>query len=217
MVKDSVVKILYLKSVDSTQKYLKELIKTKKAKAPLAVMADVQTDGVGSRENSWNSLQGNLFLSFAIEIQDLPQDLKLESASIYFSFILKTILKDLNSEVWIKWPNDFYIKNKKIGGMITNIVDNVLICGVGLNLLTHPKGFQKLDIEVNKEDLVKKYFKKIEKKISWKQVFSKYELEFCKNKNFFTHNKNLRISLEDVTLQSDGSILRNGERIYGLR
>ena len=147
----------------------------------------------------------------------MPKDLKLESASIYFAYILKIILNSLNSDVWIKWPNDFYIKDKKIGGMITNIVDDSLVCGVGLNMTTQPDGFAKLDIEVCREELLQKYFKKIEKKISWKQVFSKYELEFDKNKNFFTHNKGLRIPLEDVRLQSDGSIVRNGERIYSLR
>ncbi|NOR58964.1 MAG: biotin--[acetyl-CoA-carboxylase] ligase [Sulfurimonas sp.] len=208
---------LFLKTIGSTQNHLKELIKLKEVKLPYAVVADAQTDGIGSRENSWNSLDGNLFLSFAIELQNLPKDLKLESASIYFAYILKITLKSLNSEVWMKWPNDFYIKDKKIGGMITNIVDNVLICGVGLNLVTQPQGFEKLDIEVNREDLLEKYFKNIEKNISWKQVFSKYELEFDKNKNFFTHNKSLRIPLEDVMLQSDGSIVRNGERIYSLR
>jgi len=211
------LKILCLEEIGSTQKYLKELIKTKKAKAPYAVVADAQTDGIGSRENSWNSLEGNLFLSFAIELKELPKDLKLESASIYFAYILKTILKELNSQVWIKWPNDFYIEDKKIGGLITNVVDNILICGLGLNLSTQPEGFEKLDIEVDREDLLKKYFAKIEKKVLWKQVFSKYQLEFDKNKNFFTHNKSLRISLEDATLQSDGSIERNGERIYSLR
>jgi BirA family transcriptional regulator, biotin operon repressor / biotin---[acetyl-CoA-carboxylase] ligase len=208
---------LYLKTIGSTQNHLKELIKSKELKLPYAVVSDAQTDGIGSRENSWKSLDGNLFLSFAIELQNLPKDLKLESASIYFAYILKNTLKSLNSEVWIKWPNDFYIKDKKIGGMITNIVDNVLICGVGLNLQAQPQGFEKLDIEVNREDLLKKYFKNIEKNSSWKQVFSKYKLEFGKNKNFFTHNQNLRIPLEEVTLQSDGSIISNGERIYSLR
>jgi len=208
---------LYLKEIGSTQKYLKELVKTKEIELPFAVVADAQTDGIGSRENRWNSLEGNLFLSFAIELKNLPEDLKLESASIYFAYILKITLKNLNSEVWIKWPNDFYLKDKKIGGMITNIVDDVLVCGVGLNLQSQPDGFAKLDVEVSREELLKKYFKKIEKKILWKQVFSKYELEFYKNKNFFTHNKSLRIPLEDVRLQSDGSILRNGERIYSLR
>ncbi|MBL4729826.1 MAG: biotin--[acetyl-CoA-carboxylase] ligase, partial [Sulfurimonas sp.] len=155
------MQILYLKSIGSTQNHLKELIKSKKIKLPYAIVADAQTDGIGSRENSWNSLEGNLFLSFAIELQNLPKDLKLESASIYFAYILKITLNSLNSEVWIKWPNDFYVKEKKIGGMITNIVGNVLICGLGLNLKVQPQGFAKLDVEVNREDLLQMYFKNI--------------------------------------------------------
>ncbi|MCW9067317.1 MAG: biotin--[acetyl-CoA-carboxylase] ligase [Sulfurimonas sp.] len=208
---------LYLDTLSSTQKYLKELIKEKKISLPYAVVANSQTDGIGSRENSWKGLDGNLFLSFAIALEDLPKDLKLESASIYFSYILKETLEELNSQVWIKWPNDFYIDNKKIGGMITNIVEDKLVCGVGLNIANAPEYFAKLDIEVSRDELVEIYLKRIEKNVSWKQVFSKFKLEFYKNQNFFTHNESLRISLEDACLKDDGSIVINGKRIYSLR
>ncbi|MCW8896162.1 biotin--[acetyl-CoA-carboxylase] ligase, partial [Sulfurimonas sp.] len=203
---------LYLDTLSSTQKYLKELIKEKKISLPYAVVANSQTDGIGSRENSWKGLDGNLFLSFAIALEDLPKDLKLESASIYFSYILKETLEELNSQVWIKWPNDFYIDNKKIGGMITNIVEDKLVCGVGLNIANAPEYFAKLDIEVSRDELVEIYLKRIEKNVSWKQVFSKFKLEFYKNQNFFTHNESLRISLEDACLKDDGSIVINGKR-----
>ena len=211
------MQILYLDSIGSTQLYLKELVKTKSVELPYAVIAKRQTEGVGSRDNSWNSLDGNLFLSFTVNLKNLPKDLKLESASIYFAYILKTVLNELGSKVWLKWPNDFYIDNKKIGGMITNIVGDSLICGVGINLVSQPNGFNKLDIEVKIDELIKKYFKEIEKNILWKQVFSKYKLEFYKNKKFSTHNENLRISLETVSLLEDGSIMHNNERIYSLR
>lgn len=208
---------LYLESVDSTQKYLKKLIKEEKVSLPYAVVANSQTDGVGSRENSWSGMNGNLFLSFAIPLADLPKDLKLESASIYFSYILKETLEELNSQVWIKWPNDFYINSKKVGGMITTIVKQSLICGVGLNIANAPESFAKLDIEVRRDELLEKYFKNIKKKSLWKQVFSKYKLEFYKNQNFFTHDNNLRISLEGASLCSDGSIVINGKRMYSSR
>jgi len=211
------LKITYLKTVDSTQTYLKKLVKDKNIQLSHAIVADRQTNGVGSRDNSWKGLDGNLFLSFAISISDLPKDLKLESASIYFAYLLKETLDELNSSTWLKWPNDFYIEDLKIGGMITNIVDSVLLCGVGLNLATSPKEFATLDIKISKDKLLKQYFKKIEKKISWKQVFSKYELEFYRNRNFFTHSSGLKISLAEAQLQSDGSIVCDGERIYSLR
>jgi len=212
------LKITYLDSIDSTQLYLKNLLKKDKdIQLPYAIVADMQTNGIGSRDNLWRGFKGNLFLSFAISVDELPQDLKLESASIYFAYLLKETLNELNSDVWLKWPNDFYIEDMKIGGMITNMVDNVLICGVGLNLLSSPDGFTILDIKISKNKLLKQYFKKIEKKISWKQVFSKYELEFYRNRNFFTHSSGLKISLAEAQLQSDGSIVYDGERIYSLR
>ena len=211
------MKIQYLESVDSTQTYLKELIKNNAQTAPFAVVSKMQTNGLGSRSNTWTGLSGNLFLSFCVSLDDLPSDLKLESASIYFAYILKETLASEGSKVWLKWPNDFYLDKLKIGGMITNIVGGALICGVGLNLVTKPKGFDSLDVTVNIEDLLKKYFLNIEKRILWKQVFSKYKLEFYKSQNFSTHTNNLRISLGDATLQDDGSIMSNNERIYSLR
>ena len=211
------MKTIYLKSVDSTQIYLKNLIKTKKIQPPCAVVADMQNSGMGSRGNNWKSIDGNLFLSFAISLDKLPKDLKLESASIYFAYLLKESLNELGSKIWLKWPNDFYINDLKIGGMITNIVGNVLICGVGLNLLDAPNGFGVLDIKVSREMVLEKYLQKIKKNISWKQVFSKYKLEFYQNHKFFTHINDLKFSLSEAVLKHDGSILCNGERIYSLR
>jgi len=217
MEKDYTMKIFYLESIDSTQIYLKKLLRDTNIQVPLAVCAKMQTQGVGSRDNSWIGLEGNLFLSFVLSIDTLPQDLKLESASIYFSQLFKDTLESLGSKVWLKWPNDIYLYDCKVGGMITNITGKNLICGVGLNLLSSPQNFSKIDIEVDINNLLKLYFENIEKKSSWKQVFSKYELEFYRNQNFFTHNNNLKISLGNAILQCDGSIISDGERIYSLR
>ncbi len=217
MEKDSALKILYFNTLPSTQLYLKEQLKSKALDTPVAVVANIQTDGIGSRENEWTSQEGNLFLSFALHMHELPNDLKLESVSLYFSYILKETLSEFGSKVFLKWPNDFYIQNKKIGGMITNIVNNKLICGVGLNLVTAPKGFEPLDITINREILIEKYFTNIEKKVLWKQVFSKYKLEFENNKEFFTHSDGKRIALKSSILESDGCLNINGERIYSRR
>ncbi|MDY0117336.1 MAG: biotin--[acetyl-CoA-carboxylase] ligase [Sulfurimonadaceae bacterium] len=211
------MQILSLKSVESTQNYLKELLRENRVRTPYAVVADIQTAGIGSRGNSWMGLEGNLFLSFAISINDLPSDLKIESSSIYFGYLLKETLTELGSKVWLKWPNDFYIEDKKIGGMITHAIKDTLVCGVGLNLKTSPSGFARLDRDISRDELLEHYFSKLQKLVSWKQVFSKYELEFNCNKNFFTHSQDKKISLNNVALQSDGSIISNGERIFSLR
>lgn len=210
------MQITYLESVDSTQTYLKSKIQTKEIVAPHAVVANMQTSGLGSRDNSWTGFQGNLFLSFALKLDVLPKDLKLESASIYFAYILKITLAEENSKVLIKWPNDFYIDDKKIGGMITNIIGDTLVCGIGLNLVKSPRGFSVLDVKIKREILLDFYFKNLEKKFLWKQIFSKYELEFYSNNFFYGHDKD-KILLCQTTLQEDGSIISNGERIYSTR
>ena len=128
------MEILFFDSIDSTQEYLLKAVKEKNIHVPIAIISDEQTKGIGSRNNSWCACRGNFFVSIALNIKALPSDLPLGSASIYFAFILKKILFTFNKEVWLKWPNDLYLKSHKIGGIITNKVGNVLVCGIGVNL-----------------------------------------------------------------------------------
>jgi BirA family biotin operon repressor/biotin-[acetyl-CoA-carboxylase] ligase len=217
MESDSAVTIHWLEEVDSTQNYLLEALKRGRLKTPVAVVATVQSQGRGSRDNSWIGLEGNLFVSFSILKSTLPSDLKLESTSIYLSMLLKELLCELGSEVWLKWPNDFYLDNKKIGGTITTVYDQSIVCGIGLNLKSAPKGSATLDIDVEIGKLLKKYFNLVKSCQSWKQIFSKFELEFGKSEKYLTHIEDEVVLLGDVTLMSDGSIEVNGEKVYSLR
>ncbi|MEA1918150.1 MAG: biotin--[acetyl-CoA-carboxylase] ligase [Campylobacterota bacterium] len=208
---------IYLDDIDSTQRYLLDELKSKNLVAPCCVMATSQSDGKGSRANEWKSIDGNFFISFAINKSELPIDLKLESSSIYFAQILKDILSKKGSKIWLKWPNDFYIDGAKIGGVITNVYRDTLVCGIGLNTTNAPKNFEKLDIEIENRVLLKIYINRLKEKKMWKHTFSNYLLEFEKSKSFITHNNSEEISLKNATLNSDGSIEANGQRIYSLR
>ncbi|MFW2557231.1 biotin--[acetyl-CoA-carboxylase] ligase [Aliarcobacter butzleri] len=211
------MKIIRLDEVDSTHKYLKEYILKNEYTSPLCIVTDLQTQGIGSRGNSWIGKKGNLFFSLALDINSLPKDLPLQSTSIYFTYILKNILKNLGSQVWIKWPNDFYIENKKIGGTITSMSKNLIFCGIGLNLLDVEKEYEKLDIKIDVDEVLKNYFFEIEKKISWKQIFSDFKIEFEKSKKFQTTIDNQKISLESAILNDDGSIQINNKKVFSLR
>ncbi|MFW2442636.1 biotin--[acetyl-CoA-carboxylase] ligase [Aliarcobacter butzleri] len=211
------MKIIRLDEVDSTHKYLKEYISKNEYISPLCIVTDLQTQGIGSRGNSWIGKKGNLFFSFALDINSLPKDLPLQSTSIYFTYILKNILKNLGSQVWIKWPNDFYIENKKIGGTITSMSKNLIFCGIGLNLLDVEKEYEKLDIKIDVDEVLKNYFFEIEKKVSWKQIFSDFKIEFEKSKKFQTTIDNQKISLQSAILNDDGSIQINNKKVFSLR
>lgn len=216
-VRGSLLQILSLESVDSTQRYLLDGLKEGRLWAPLCVTAEKQHAGKGSRGNDWKGMEGNLFFSFALNRSDLPEDLKLESASIYFTFLLKELLAEKGSDLWLKWPNDFYLDDKKIGGAITNLYKDVLICGIGLNTTTVPEGFAKLEITITNKTVLKQYLDLLKKPPSWKKIFSNYEIEFDKSRSYFTHSGDRHLSLENARLLDDGSIECDGKRIFSLR
>jgi BirA family biotin operon repressor/biotin-[acetyl-CoA-carboxylase] ligase len=209
--------MIFLESIDSTHRYLKQYIKNNSYINPMAIITTHQTNGIGSRNNSWNSTKKNLFFSFVIDKNILPLDLPIQSYSIYFSFILKDILKQFGSSIWLKWPNDFYINDKKVGGTLTNLNGNLVYCGIGLNLYFVSKEYGNLDINIDIQDLLKKYFKKIKDNISWKDIFNKYLIEFENSKQYKTTIKNLKISLKDAILNKDGSITIDNEKVFSLR
>jgi len=211
------LRIIHFKSIDSTHKYLISAIKEGSISSSTLVYADEQTSGVGSRGNSWIAGKGNLFLSFCVNLKHLPKDLPLQSTSIYFAYILKELLASKGSCLWLKWPNDFYMDDKKIGGGITTKIGDKIICSIGLNIAIAPANFGKLDISIDKQYLIKEYVEKIKKNFSWKQVFSKYKIEFQKAKKFYFHLDDKIVFLDKVTLNQDGSITVNGKKVFSSR
>ena len=184
------MEILLFDTLPSTQKYLVSALEKKMLYAPIGVLADEQSDGVGSRNNRWSSEKGNFFASFAVDIKMLPSDLALGSASIYFAYVMKKVLVQIDKNVWLKWPNDLYVNNSKIGGIITKKVGDVLVCGIGVNLKKSQNGYSALPQEVSAENLLNNYLAEVEKFPSWKQIFSEFEVEFELSRVFFVHIKN---------------------------
>ena len=185
--------------------------------APFGLYALEQTSGVGSRDNAWQSKRGNLHLSFCLKCEHLASDLPLSSASIYFAFIFKEVLVAKGSAVWCKYPNDLYINDKKIGGVMSSKINDFLIISLGLNVKFAPPNAAILDISVNLEDLVKDFAKELEKNPSWKEIFEKYMVEFQKSKTHSFHYDGKEVPLNSVLLCDDGSILYQNKRIYSLR
>lgn len=209
--------IYWFESLDSTQSYLIEELKAARLSAPVCIGTQSQTSGKGSRGNNWVGEEGNLFISIAIERSMLPSDLKLESSSIYLAFLMKQLMNALGSTLWLKWPNDFYLGNKKVGGVITNLVGETLVCGIGMNLVSAPEDFEKIDIAIAPYDLTKAYSELFKNLPSWKQIFSNYRIEFENSREFFTHNNNEKVTLQRAVLLEDGSLMCDGQRIFSLR
>ncbi len=211
------MEIIWFEELDSTQKRLIEDIKSTRVSAPIAYCTNKQTGGIGSRGNSWIGCDGNLFFSFALSTQDLPIDLPIQSIALYFMYLFKEILKQEGSKVWLKWPNDLYLEDKKCAGCVTAKVGDVFVCGIGLNTFVAPKNFAKLDIEVDDRKLLQEYFELLKTKPSWKGIFSKYKIEFHKSRAFTIHIKEREVELKEASLAEDGALIIGRERIYTQR
>lgn len=96
------------------------------------VLADVQTDGRGRYGRIWHGSAGNLYASFVFD--------KQASYVPYLSFItglaLAESLPELN--VRLKWPNDVLLDGAKVAGILLEVVDDKVIVGVGVNVVSHP-------------------------------------------------------------------------------
>lgn len=103
-----------------------------------------QTAGRGQRDNKWESEYGkNLLFSILAYPSFIPvkcQFILSEAVSLSIIKSLKqTIESNLAKELTVKWPNDIYWKNKKLGGiLIENDIQGYYlhrsIIGIGLNV-----------------------------------------------------------------------------------
>ena len=209
------LEIFYFKELASTQIHLMENIG--EYRVPTLIYTRNQTDGIGSRNNEWQGVEGNLFFSFVLSEEMLPKDLSTSSVSVYFGYLIKDILTSLGSQSYLKWPNDFYLGEQKIGGLITNKKSDLFYIGVGINLVENAYKLHFLDINLDIKCFFNELKTKINDLISWKDIFHQYKTEFYKNDDHFVHIKGHKQNLRECELNEDGSITINSEKVYSLR
>lgn len=121
---------MYIKTTDSTNTLLKELIA--KGEEPAYIYAGYQTAGRGQTGNGWESeANKNLLCSIL-----LPPNKNLYFLNIAVSV---AVIRLIGEQFTIKWPNDIYWKDKKLAGILLEnaIIGNEVkyaIAGIGLNV-----------------------------------------------------------------------------------
>lgn len=129
------MKRIHFESIDSTNAYLKKNYHS--LENLTFVSASVQTQGKGRLDRKWESGDNNLLFSVLLKDQNyfsLPN-----SISILSAYTVLQVLKDCGvNDLSIKWPNDVYVGDKKICGILleaisTNVVE-CLIVGIGINV-----------------------------------------------------------------------------------
>lgn len=134
-----------LQTVDSTNNYALGLIHDGLADPGTAVFAHEQTAGKGQRGRSWVSGRGeNLAVSLLIR-PGLPIREQFRLSACIAAAAHQLIRQEAGTDTRIKWPNDLYWQDRKIGGiLIENIVRSHpgeptwswAVAGIGINLIS---------------------------------------------------------------------------------
>ena len=128
-------KIIYYTITNSTNDDVWELFKEGE-KEGLVVISDNQKKGRGQRDNTWFSKPGHgITCSLLIEEKFNRSSIGLHSALIAIG-IINGISELLNISLSIKWPNDIYYKDKKIGGILieSKVKKNKLFFNIGFGI-----------------------------------------------------------------------------------
>ncbi|MDO3643767.1 biotin--[acetyl-CoA-carboxylase] ligase [Mucilaginibacter sp. L3T2-6] len=130
-----------IQQVDSTNNYLKQLVSNSK---PLiegtVIMAVDQYAGRGQHQNGWFAEPGkNLTFSILLKPSFLPVSQQFDLVRAISLGVFDALHPLLGDGLTIKWPNDIYYGNRKLGGMlIENMIQGLQIknsiAGIGINI-----------------------------------------------------------------------------------
>jgi BirA family biotin operon repressor/biotin-[acetyl-CoA-carboxylase] ligase len=133
--------LLTLKEVDSTNNFLKNLLSNSKpVPEGTVIMAETQFAGRGQQQNKWHSEPGkNLTFSLLLRPSFLMVNDQFDLVRAISLGVFDALQPLLGDGLKIKWPNDIYYGDKKLGGML---IENLLqgeqiknaIIGIGLNI-----------------------------------------------------------------------------------
>lgn len=133
------IKIIKLDEIDSTNNYTSKLLANSNVIEGTVVVAKVQSSGRGQLSNQWESEYGkNILASFVFYPKFLPVQQQFLLSKV-IALGVRDLLTLFVDKVKVKWPNDIYIDNKKVAGILieNSIMGHTLessIAGVGINI-----------------------------------------------------------------------------------
>ena len=137
--------------IESTNSYLLDEAVPRAGRFRVA-LADYQTAGRGRRDKRWLSPPGSgLCVSIAYTFTRRPDNLPALTLAIGI-WVVRT-LEGLGIDgAMLKWPNDIVAKERKLGGILTEIRGNdgaSVVVGIGLNVdfeAAPPESFEALQV-----------------------------------------------------------------------
>ncbi len=132
--------IHYFDSVDSTNSWLLE-----NGKCGDICISETQTSGRGRRGNTWESPKGNISFSLCYCFNKITEHWSL--LGLLAGIAIAEALEDIGLKGHgVKWPNDIFWQQKKLGGILLETSDQSgkVVIGIGLNISLPPTTHEKI-------------------------------------------------------------------------
>lgn len=131
--------IEFIEQTESTNGLVRKKLETEDLPELFVLQTNFQSAGKGQQGNSWESEAGkNLLFSILLKPTNIAVD-KQFIVSQMISLAIEKVLDQYAKGFSIKWPNDIYWNDKKIGGILIESTLQAnkikwMIVGVGLNI-----------------------------------------------------------------------------------
>lgn len=226
-------KIIWLDEAGSTNSVLADLARTGKADDGTVLAARCQSAGRGQRGNSWESAPGlNLTFSvlFAGRDIDVSQHFYVsEAVALAVADCIAEELVSADELVSVKWPNDIYVGDRKICGIL---IENVLngrrvlrsIAGVGVNVnqriwlsdAPNPMSLWEIDnVERDLDALLDKIVSRIMRYVDEKDdIPPRYMEKLWRKEGFHAYDDKLTGERIEARISD---VLPSGHLVLGLR
>ena len=211
-------KIVHIDETDSTNRWLKD-----HGEGTMVVATDYQTAGKGCGSNAWESERGkNLTFSMLIHPDGIAAREQFRITEVVSVALCRTLQPYIYNKVEIKWPNDIYVGDRKLCGILieNRLQGNVIVdCIIGIGLNVNQRVFlsdapnpvsmyQLTGQETDREALLADFLQTFDQEWQSKANGSEYrELLYRKGKDGLYEDKTGRFVARLADVLPDGRLL----------
>lgn len=168
--------VYFHKTLNSTNKKAEQLIRTEAASGNFLVICEQQTGGIGRNDNYWFSPAGGIWMTAALYALPYRSGFTLFAGMCILKALNEYLHEELNlpepQDLLIKWPNDIYWQDRKVGGLLTSYQENTKyhLVGIGLNT-NNPIPEQINSLAISLKDVINR---ELDNRIIFDRIFHRF-------------------------------------------
>ncbi|KAF7684285.1 putative biotin ligase [Astathelohania contejeani] len=127
--------IKIIECLPSTQDYIINKVISREYVEGTVIIANKQTAGKGRSGRSWVTIDGGLAFSVGFSIHGWISTIINTGITTHLCNAVCAVLESFEISSYHKWPNDVYIDEYKVCGILIDIREEMVIIGIGINLI----------------------------------------------------------------------------------